>query len=108
MTFHWGLEDYSVGSRTYTPTQPEIVDSFTYTNEGEYYVGYTVVFGDRSGCEGMTFQGYKWVWYDDRSKSCDVVDDESVSSSKVLLFSLMLPGPFPLLAQSAPDVFIWF
>ena len=83
----------------YTPTQPEIVDSFTYMNEGEYYVGYTVVFGDRSGCEGMTFQGYKWVWYDDRSKSCDVVDDESVSSSEVLLFSLLLPGTFSYFAD---------
>lgn len=65
-----------------------IVDSFTYMNQGEYYVGYTVVFGKGSGCEGMTFQGYKLVWYDDGSKSCDVVDDESVSSSENLLFSL--------------------
>lgn len=97
----------------YTPSQPDVVDSFTYTNEGDYYVGYTVVFGDLSGCEGMTFQGYKWVWYDDRLKSCDVVDDESVSSECYIVnhfFSLLLCGRslyFPSLNNFTLYVFVF-
>jgi hypothetical protein len=76
VTFHWGLDDKAIGTRMYTLSQPDIVDSFTYTKEGEYYAGYTVVFGNGSGCEGMTFQGYKLLWYDDATNSCDVFDDE--------------------------------
>lgn len=74
----------------YTLSQPEIADSYIYTEEGEYYVGYTVVFGANSGCDGMTFQGYKLVWFDERTKSCDVEDDASVSRvamQHVILFN---------------------
>jgi hypothetical protein len=83
VTFHWGLDDKAIGSRMFTLSQPDIVDSFTYTKEGEYYAGYTVVFGNGSGCEGMTFQGYKLLWYDDATNSCDVFDDEPNNLSLV-------------------------
>lgn len=76
VTFHWELDDTTIGSKMYTPSRPEVEDSYTYFNEGEYYAGYTVVFGEGSGCDGMTFQGYKLLWYDDASKSCDVFDDD--------------------------------
>jgi hypothetical protein len=85
----------------YTLSQPDIVDSFTYTKEGEYYAGYTVVFGNGSGCEGMTFQGYKLLWYDDATNSCDVFDDEPnnlslVSSCCVFSYLFALFESYPL------------
>ena len=58
--FHWGAkDDTNFGTNTYaTGEEQEIRSSEYYDEAGTYYIGYTVVFGEGSGCEGKSFQRY--------------------------------------------------
>lgn len=65
VTFHWGAkDDTNFGTNTYTTGDDQEVESSAYYDDaGTYYIGYTVVFGEGSGCEGEKFTKYKPVTY---------------------------------------------
>ena len=85
VTFHWGAEDdTNFGTNTYTTGEEQQIRSSAYYDEaGTYYFGYTVVFGEGSGCEGSKFKKYIPVTYTGAigSTSCDF--DENFEGTNV-------------------------
>jgi len=80
--FHWGPTDTVVPSQSYK-TGDEIaqVENYKYQQGGEYYVGYTVEFGEGSGigCEGTRYTEYFLASFDDEERNCDFVYHEGTN-----------------------------
>ena len=83
--FHWGAkDDTNFGTNTYaTGEEQEIRSSEYYDEAGTYYIGYTVVFGEGSGCEGKSFESYKPVTYTGASGQTSCGFDESFEGTNV-------------------------
>ena len=75
--FYWGPTDTSLGSKIYqTGTNHSEVGTYQYDVDGVHYFGYSVTFeeGSGRGCEGVTFEKYYRVMYDDEAKTCGFSD----------------------------------
>ena len=81
ITFHWGggpASDYTIGPSSYTPyvTHTKTDSNYYLEENGEYYVGYTVLF-DNVSCSRKTYTGYKRVVF--RNGSCYFEDFEGTN-----------------------------
>ena len=85
VTFHWGAkDDTNIGTNTYTTGDDQEVESSAYYDDaGTYYIGYTVVFGEGSGCEGEKFTKYKPVTYTGAIGQTSCGFDDSVEGTNV-------------------------
>ena len=92
ITFHWGPSDTELGSKTYTSGE-EIVEGaeYSYDENGAYYMGYTIHFGEGSDCEGKTkFQYYVLTFPEDTSADCEFVKYDGTDVPTMIITDVSL------------------
>lgn len=75
ITYHWGVENVTIGPTMYNITEPYGLSStYTYDNEGFYKIGYTLTFNDDSaaGCSGNTYDRFTALHMERTPNSCEL------------------------------------
>ena len=88
VVFNWGIADTNLGYKTYSEETNEEIESYQYDGDGEYYSGYTVTFGEGSGCDGRVSERYYLISFEDRG--CTEIEDDGTPPTNVSVCCLSI------------------